>query len=223
VIITLPDRSGFSYPYTRTRSGRRPLKFQNAAAEVQFGVPAPSDEALLAGLAVGDATAGTAFIRRFQRRVYGLAYGLVGDQGAAEDIAQEAFVRAWRYAPAYDTRRGSVTTWLLTITRNLAIDDLRMRRPQLADPESILALEPQPTGPSIDDTVITSRTIAALGNTLRSMPDEQRRALVLAAFYGYTAQEISETEGVPLGTAKTRIRMALLKLRADRSGAEGAS
>ena len=184
--------------------------------------PAPSDESLLAGLAVGDAAAGTAFVRRFQRRVYGLALGLVGDQGAAEDIAQEAFVRAWRYAQAYDTRRGSVTTWLLAITRNLAIDDLRTRRPQLADPERILALQPQPTGPSIDDTVITSRTIAALGNTLRCMPDEQRRALLLAAFYGYTAKEISETEGVPLGTAKTRIRMAMLKLRADRSGAAGA-
>ena len=71
--------------------------------------------------------------------------------------------------------------------------------------------------------MITSRTIAALGNTLRCMPDEQRRALLLAAFYGYTAKEISETEGVPLGTAKTRIRMAMLKLRADRSGAAGAS
>ena len=222
-MITLAEVSGFSYPYTGTRSPRRPLKVQHVAAWVHFGVPpAPSDESLLAGLAVGDATACTAFIRRHQRRVYGLAFGLVGDQGAAEDIAQEAFVRAWQYAQAYDTRRGSVTTWLLAITRNLAIDNLRMRRPQLVDPESILDLQPPPTGPSIDDTVITSRTIATLGNTLRCMPDEQRRALLLAAFYGYTAKEISETEGVPLGTAKTRIRMAMLKLRADRSGAAGA-
>ena len=127
----------------------RPCKSRTLPRAVHSGVPpAPSDESLLAGLAVGDAAAGTAFVRRFQRRVYGLALGLVGDQGAAEDIAQEAFVRAWRYAQAYDTRRGSVTTWLLAITRNLAIDNLRMRRPQLADPERILALQP-PTDRSV--------------------------------------------------------------------------
>ena len=182
----------------------------------------PSDESLLAGLAVGDVAAGTAFVRRFQRRVYGLAYGLVGDKGAAEDVAQEAFVRAWRHAQNYDTRLGSVATWLLAITRNLAIDNLRMRRPQLADPETILTLAPLPTGPTLDDTVVTSHTVAALGNTLRRMPDEQRRALLLAAFYGYTAKEIGEAEGVPLGTAKTRIRSAMLKLRADHAGAGAA-
>ncbi len=181
---------------------------------------APSDESLLAGLAVGDAAAGTAFVRRFQRRVYGLAYGLVGDAGAAEDVAQEAFVRAWRHAQNYDTRRGSVATWLLAITRNLAIDNLRMRRPQPADPETVLALQPMPTGPTPDDTIVTSSAVAALGNTLRHMPDEQRRALLLAAFYGYTAREISEAEGIPLGTAKTRIRAAMLKLRAERIDAE---
>lgn len=209
---------GFSYPYTRTRPLDQSL---SAPAAVHLGVPpAPSDESLLAGLAVGDAAAGTAFVRRFQRRVYGLALGLVGDAGAAEDIAQEAFVRAWRHAQAYDTRRGSVTTWLLAITRNLAIDNLRMRRPVPADPQTILALQPLPTSSALDDTVITSRSVAALGNTMRSMPDEQRRALLLAAFFGYTAKEISEAEGVPLGTAKTRIRSAMLKLRADRPGAE---
>ena len=182
--------------------------------------PAPSDESLLAGLAVGDAAACTAFVRRFQRRVFGLALGLVGDPGAAEDVAQEAFARAWRHAQIYDARRGSVATWLLTITRNLAIDTLRMRRPQPIDPESILALQPMPMGPAIDDTVAVSDAVAALGTVLRRLPDEQRRALLLAAFYGYTAKEISEAEGVPLGTAKTRIRSAMLKLRAERAGAE---
>ena len=202
-------------------SRTRLSKIHMAAAGVHLGVSlAPSDESLLAGLAVGDAIAGTAFVRRFQRRVYGLAYGLVGDAGAAEDVAQEAFVRAWRHAQNYDTRRGSVATWLLAITRNLAIDNLRMRRPQPADPETILAMQPQPTGPTPDDTIVTSHAVAAIGNTLRRMPDEQRRALLLAAFYGYTAREISEAEGVPLGTAKTRIRAAMLKLRAEQSDAE---
>ena len=181
---------------------------------------APSDETLVAGLAVGDSAACTAFVRRFQRRVYGLALGLVGDAGAAEDVAQEAFVRAWRHAQNYDARRGSVATWLLAITRNLSIDTLRMRRPQPTDPEVILALQPPSLAASLDDTVIVARTIAALTDLLRRLPDEQRRALLLAAFYGYTAREIGEAEGVPLGTAKTRIRSAMQKLRAEQAATE---
>src|SRR5262249_51521378 len=90
-----------------------------------------SDEALLAGLASGESDAAVAFIRRFQRRVYGLAMTILIDSAAAEDAAQETFARAWRHAGAYDPRRGPVATWLLTIARNLAIDSLRLRR---ADP-----------------------------------------------------------------------------------------
>src|SRR4051794_36732891 len=82
--------------------------------------PAPSDglsdEPLLAGLGAGDRRAAAAFVRRFERRVYGLALTVVGDPALAEDIAQEALTRAWRHAQAYDPRRGAVATWLLTIT-----------------------------------------------------------------------------------------------------------
>src|SRR5690349_2083588 len=85
-----------------------------------------SDEALVAGLALGDADAALAFVRRFQRRVYGCALAIVGDRGRAEDVAQEAFVRAWKHAAIFDPRRASVATWLLTITRNLAIDAVRV-------------------------------------------------------------------------------------------------
>ena len=99
-----------------------------------------SDDALLAGLAAGDRTAATAFVRRFQARVYGLALAIVRDPGVAEDVAQEAFLRAWRHAAAYDPRRGSVPTWLLTIARNLAIDATRLRRAEPVDPEALLAL-----------------------------------------------------------------------------------
>ena len=88
-----------------------------------------ADDALVAGMAAGDADAASAFVERFQRRVFGLAYTIVGDARAAEDVAQEALLRAWRHAGVFDPRRGSVTTWLLTITRNLSIDALRVRRP----------------------------------------------------------------------------------------------
>src|SRR4051794_25277698 len=100
-----------------------------------------SDEALLAGLGMGEPDTGAAFVRRFQRRVFGLALSIVSDPGLAEDIAQEALAKAWRHAQAYDPRRGSVATWLLTITRNLAIDALRLRRARPADPDTLVALE----------------------------------------------------------------------------------
>ena len=80
-----------------------------------------SDEALLAGMAVGDERAGVAFVRRYQRRVYGLALGILRDPGMAEDVAQDAFVRAWTHASVFDPRRGAAATWLLTIARNLSI------------------------------------------------------------------------------------------------------
>ena len=76
-----------------------------------------SDEALLSGLAAGDADAATAFIRRFQARVFGLVLTIVRDEGTAEDVAQETFMRAWKHAHTYDSRRGRVATWLLTIAR----------------------------------------------------------------------------------------------------------
>ena len=99
-----------------------------------------SDEALLAGMAIGDEGAGVAFVRRYQRRVYGLALGLVGDHALAEDIAQEALLRAWRHAQVFDPRRASVATWVLTITRNLAVDALRLRRAVPTDPEKLIEM-----------------------------------------------------------------------------------
>ena len=80
------------------------------------------DDALLAAFAVGDPDAGAQFVRRYQRRVFGLALAVLGDRDAASDVAQEAFVRVWRHAAVFDARRGNVSTWLLTITRNLALD-----------------------------------------------------------------------------------------------------
>lgn len=176
---------------------------------------AAADDALLAGFAMGDPDAAAAFVRRHQGRVCGLACSIVGDMAQAEDIAQEAFLRAWRHAPAYDPRRGTVLTWLLTITRNLAIDALRVRRPQPVDPEVLNAFEPVQQGPggSPATTAEAAVEVSRLRGALATLSEGQRRALAMAALGGRTAKEISEAEGIPLGTAKTRVRSALLKLR----------
>ena len=173
---------------------------------------AASDEALLAGLGAGDGDAAEAFVGRFSARVHGLALNLLGDRAAAEEVAQEAFLRAWRHAGAFDARRGSVVTWLLTITRNLAIDALRVRRPLPADPTTLVDLR-LAEGPAPDDAAATADDVARLSVALGRLPEDQRRALVLARFHGCTAAEVGRLEGIPVGTAKTRIRTALLRLR----------
>src|SRR4051794_2175307 len=104
-----------------------------------------SDEALLAGLASGDADDAAAFVRRFQHRVYGLAWTIVRDEDLADEVAQDTFVRAWRHAAGYDPRRGRVAAWLLTIARNVAIDRARIRRIAPADPD-IIASRPDVSG-----------------------------------------------------------------------------
>jgi RNA polymerase sigma factor (sigma-70 family) len=172
-----------------------------------------SDESLLAGLGSGDPDAASAFVRRFQRRVFGLTFSVLRDRGAAEEAAQESFVRAWRHASAYDPRRGTVAAWLLTIARNVSINMLPTRRFDPIDPELLLALESKrPHEHGSEAQVVASEL---LREPLARLPGDQRRALVLAGFYGFTAREISELDGVPLGTVKTRIRSAMLKLRSQ--------
>lgn len=173
-----------------------------------------SDETLLAGIALGEEQAALALVRRYQRRVYGLALSIVGDPALAEDVAQEALVRVWRHAPVYDTRRGSVAAWVLTITRNLAIDALRLRRASPTDPDDFLSLGLVSTEADPDRAAVDGEAATRLRDAITTLPAEQQRAVVLAAFYGLTAKEVGIRESIPLGTAKTRIRTGLLRLRA---------
>ena len=174
----------------------------------------PSDEALLAGLGRGDPGAGGAFVRRYQRRVYGLAKRIVGNPTQAEDIAQEALSRAWRHAGSYDSRRGSVSSWVLTMTRNLAVDTVRRKGAEPVDPRAVIFFDQPARGPSPEESATIADDGSRVRTALAQLPVEQRRALVLAAFYGYTAREIGEAEAIPLGTAKTRVRSGLIKARA---------
>jgi RNA polymerase sigma-70 factor (ECF subfamily) len=172
-----------------------------------------ADDALVAGMAAGDTDAASAFVERFQRRVYGLALTIVREPRGAEDVAQEALLRAWKHAAVYDPRRGSVVTWLLTITRNLAVDALRVRRPIAIDPDDLLGLGQPAPGRGPADLAMVTDDVGRLRVALTALPVEQRRAVVLAGVVGLTAREIAEREEIPLGTAKTRIRAALGRLR----------
>lgn len=177
------------------------------------------DEALLTGLATGDPELAVAFVRRFQRTVFGVALAVLGDPQLAEDVAQQTFERAWRHAQVYDPRRGSVRSWLTTIAHNLAIDAVRARRVRPVDPEDLDALlgvvteTPERRALADDSAERVRRAVAEL-------PREQARALVMTGIYGMTAREVADAEDVPLGTAKTRIRTGMLKVRALLEAAE---
>ncbi|MDQ0994677.1 RNA polymerase sigma factor (sigma-70 family) [Streptomyces sp. V3I7] len=170
------------------------------------------DEALLSGLATGDPELAVTFVRRFQRTVFGVAVAVLGDPQLAEDIAQQTFERAWRHAQIYDSRRGSVLSWLTTIAHNLAIDAVRSRRPEPLAPEDLDALLDAVTE-TPEQAAIADEAASRLRTAVAGLPREQGRALVMAGIYGMTAQQIADREGIPLGTAKTRIRTAMGKLR----------
>jgi RNA polymerase sigma-70 factor (ECF subfamily) len=113
----------------------------------------------------------------------------------------------------YDPRRGAVSTWVLTIARNLTIDALRMRRAVPTDPDELINLGLVSNEATPESAALSGDAARGLRQALAALSPEQRRALVLAYFYGMTALEISQSESIPLGTAKTRIRAGLIKLR----------
>jgi RNA polymerase sigma-70 factor (ECF subfamily) len=172
-----------------------------------------SDASLIAALAVNDDTAAVAFVRRFQGPVFGLAASITRDRVLAEDIAQEAFLRAWRAASSFDPRRGSALSWMLTITRNLSIDAIRARRSIPVDAMELdLLVSTAVKGTAPDGSGGRLEALDA-SHRLAQLPPDQARAVVLAVIAGLTAAEVAEHEGIPLGTAKTRIRTGLRRLR----------
>ncbi|MBV8083748.1 MAG: sigma-70 family RNA polymerase sigma factor [Chloroflexi bacterium] len=177
----------------------------------------PPDDELMRRVAAGDSDALAQLFRRYAGVVYSLAYRMLNDREGAEELLNEAFVRVWRQAPSYDSRRGKFSTWLMSVARNLAIDELRSRRarPQRSDP---LApddpdLDPPDERVDVEGEAWASERRRLIRQAMRELPAPQRQALELAYFEGLTQSEISTRLGDPLGTTKTRIRLGLQKLR----------
>ncbi|MFF0163878.1 RNA polymerase sigma factor [Streptomyces sp. NPDC005263] len=170
------------------------------------------DDALLAGLTTDDPELAVAFVRRFQHKVFGVAMTVTGDAQLAEDVAQQTFEQAWRHAQVYDSRRGSVRTWLTAIAHNLAIDAVRSRRAVPVEPTRMAPLLEAATD-TPERLAMADEESAELRRAIADLPPGQARAIVMAGVYGMTAQQVADLEHVPLGTAKSRIRTALGKLR----------
>lgn len=170
-----------------------------------------SDEELLGGLAAQDLSALGALYDRHSRAAHALAYRILGDAEAAEDVVQDAFLAAWRGVETFRRERGSVRGWLLSITHHRAVDLLRRRttfRPTSLD----VATQRESDA---DTFVEADRNVrgAAVRQALSTLPPPQRAAIELAYFGGYTQSELAELLGVPLGTIKGRMRIGLQKLR----------
>ena len=173
-----------------------------------------SDEELLAAVGRRDEAAVAALYDRYGRLAFSLAYRILGDQGAAEDVVQDAFLSVWRRAASFQPGRGSVRTWLLSIVHHRAIDRLRgtagraRRDTALEEVDRVAALD----DPWREVELTLQRDVLKKG--LATLPEEQRRTIELAYFGGYTQTEIAGAMGVPIGTVKGRMRIGLQKLRA---------
>jgi len=176
-----------------------------------------SDADLMAQLAEGNPAAMDLLYDRYNRPVYSFAYRMLGDREHAEDLLQEVFLRAWRRGSRFSETRGSLISWLLSITHNMAIDELRkqQRRPRKADasePETLLASIQDAAEPVESQAILADRQ-RVVRNAMADLPGSQRTVLEMAYFNGLTQREIAEQLDTPLGTIKTRMRLGLRKLQ----------
>ncbi|HET6997949.1 MAG TPA: sigma-70 family RNA polymerase sigma factor [Solirubrobacterales bacterium] len=176
-----------------------------------------ADEELMPLIGAKDPEAFEVFYDRHGGVAYSLAYRIVGERGAAEDVTQEAFISIWRSGARFDRARGSVRSWMLSIVRNRAIDMLRSRAgkaPKLAfDDDAVL--EQRPSEELTEEEAMRRETAGEVRDALGGLPGEQAKVLELAYFGGFSQSEISRMLGVPLGTVKGRMRLGLEKIRGE--------
>lgn len=176
-----------------------------------------SDEDVAALVASGNEDALEELYERHHRRMFSIALGILSDRGAAEEVVQDAFAQIWRRAGTFRPDLGKVSSWCFSIAHHRAIDLLRKRRREvLPDPgyEDALGQEafrrPQE---NVDDYAITLEVRARVRKVLEQLSPVQREVIILAYFQGYTQSEIARKTRQPLGTVKTRMRIAIIKMR----------
>jgi RNA polymerase sigma-70 factor (ECF subfamily) len=194
----------------------RTVMTQEVSAQVLVK-PEPPDEQLMAAICKGEESAIEALYERYHRYAYSLAYRILRDQVAAEDIVQDAFLSIWRKASSYQAQNGSVQSWIQAIVRHRAIDKIRSSAhrdyqwtPLQADNEQ----DPPSEQPDVWEQAWQSEQHRIIREVMVEIPSEQRMVIELAYFGGLTHAEISEQCHIPLGTVKGRMRLGLQKMKA---------
>jgi len=170
-----------------------------------------SDEALVALVARSDEVALGELYDRFGRVAYGLARRILRDDALAEDAVQEGFLAAWRSAPRFVPERAKASTWLLTLVHRRAVD--LVRREQRRRTEALPEAEPAAATGAADDELWLRLERERVQAALAKLPDQQREAIELAYYGGFTQSELAERLGEPLGTIKSRMFTGLARLR----------
>lgn len=176
-----------------------------------------ADEELMPLVGRKDPEAFEVLYDRHGGAAYSLAYRIVGDRAAAEEVTQEAFISVWRSGARFDAARGSVRSWLLSVVRNRAIDFLRSRAgkaPKLTfDDDAVL--EARPAEERTEEEALQRETAAEVRGALGKLPGEQSKVIELAYFGGFSHSEIARILGLPMGTVKGRMRLGLEKIRGE--------
>jgi RNA polymerase sigma-70 factor, ECF subfamily len=176
-----------------------------------------ADEELMPLVGRKDPEAFEVLYDRHGGAAYSLAYRIVGDRAAAEEVTQEAFISVWRSGARFDATRGSVRSWLLSVVRNRAIDFLRSKggkAPKLDfDDES--ALEQRPAAERTEEEALRRETATEVRGAIGNLPGEQAKVIELAYFGGFSHSEIAEILSLPMGTVKGRMRLGLEKIRGE--------
>lgn len=174
------------------------------------------DQSLIRLIARSQESALSELYDRYSRLVYSLALNAVGDPATAEEITQDVFIRIWDHAGTYQAEKSKVVTWIASITRYRSIDVIRRRKIRPESQSVSWEIEPSANEMNpinVEESVEISQERRRVRQAISVLPEEQRQALAYAYFQGYTHREIAEVLGEPLGTVKTRIRLAMQKLR----------
>jgi RNA polymerase sigma-70 factor (ECF subfamily) len=170
------------------------------------------DADLLRAVAQGDEESLAAIYDRYRTILFGLLFRILGNRAEAEDILQEVFVQVWQRARDFDENRGKAFTWLVTLARSRAIDRLRSLGSRSRTIEAATKESADAVADAVEDAINSERG-EVVREALKELPEEQRAALLMAYFDGFSQSEIAERTNTPLGTVKTRMRTGMTKLR----------
>jgi len=178
-----------------------------------------TDEVLVERVAGGDQDALAELYDRFQALTFGMAVRITGDRTVAQDVVQETFIGLWRASGRFSADRATARTWIVAICHHRAVDAVRRRRPVAPLPDPELPAPQQLVTPDVWPEVSRGLDADVVRQALAGLPESQREAIELAYFSGLTQHEIAQRTQVPLGTVKSRVRLALVGLRRELSAA----